>query len=106
MIKYFQTPSFQSYECHKQYIYCNFGSIEIWKSDNDKDTWLCNLYVTKSQRGKGIGTILIQKAIELCKERNTKEIYLNCDYILKDWYAKFGFEIDNYREGLTLKLKL
>ena len=46
----------------------------------------------RNYRGKGIGKKVIDYLIVYCKNKKIKKIYMNSQYYLKNYYAKFGFE--------------
>ena len=56
------------------------GMVSIWNNDlafrQDLMPWLAALYVKKEYRGKGIGTLLQERCINVCKELGYKKIYL------------------------------
>jgi len=47
--------------------------------------------VVKSFRGKGVGKALLKRAIELCRRRRAKMIYLNAQVPVVGFYEKMGF---------------
>ena len=52
------------------------------------------LYVRPNLRDRGIGTALLQRALELCRERNVGEMHINVDEIDTDtrrFYERHGF---------------
>lgn len=51
-----------------------------------------DVFIDESYRNKSIGSNLIKKAIDYCKEKNVFKISLNCHENLKDFYEKNNFE--------------
>ena len=55
---------------------------------------LDELYVRPHLRDRGIGTALLRRALELCRERNAGEMHINVDEIDTDtrrFYERHGF---------------
>lgn len=48
--------------------------------------------VLKSSRGKGFGKMIVNYMVNYCKNKNVKEIVMNSQFYLKDYYKKFGFK--------------
>lgn len=60
--------------------------------------WLEDLVVTEKMRGKGVGTRLVQVAMQACENRGCKRITLLTDHDnlhAKQLYADAGFEISS-----------
>lgn len=53
--------------------------------------WLANVYVDEKYRKKGIGSLLIQSAIENIGKEGFKELYLYTSY--NSFYEKYGFKL-------------
>lgn len=53
-----------------------------------------DLVVTEEYHGFGIGTMLVEAAVELAKIANCRKIILNCSKELEGWYTKLGFYKD------------
>lgn len=71
------------------------GHVEICsnKEDfNDGLVWISELYVTDSYRHSGIGTKLMNRAINAAKKLSIPRIYLYCKPKLIHFYKKFGAE--------------
>jgi len=51
-----------------------------------------DVFIDESYRNKSIGSNLVKKAIDYCKEKNVFKISLNCHENLKDFYEKNKFE--------------
>jgi len=52
------------------------------------------LYVRPQLRDRGLGTALLQRALELCRERNAGEMHINVDAVDTDarrFYERHGF---------------
>ena len=65
---------------------------------------LVKMYLLKKARGKGLGKLLIQKALDFAKQAGYKNVYLETMPELKqalDTYAKFGFEYIDHPMGNT-----
>ena len=50
-----------------------------------------DVIVRKSYHGKGIGSIMLQYAIDVAKNNKCYKIILNCDNNVKQFYIKNGF---------------
>ncbi|MFH1643913.1 MAG: GNAT family N-acetyltransferase [bacterium] len=66
-----------------------------------------DLVIASEFRGKGIGTMLLQKVLNYGKENKCKFAYLETlSFQALDFYKRFGFEVDferkGYDEGITL----
>jgi len=48
--------------------------------------------ILKSYRSKGLGSILMNYIAGYCKRRNVKEIMVNAQYYVKNFYIKAGFK--------------
>ena len=57
------------------YTFAGFAGIH----EEDNTHFLSKLYVHEDFRGKGIGSYMFQKFIEICKLRNLKTIWLTCN---------------------------
>ena len=69
-------------------LYCNH--IETL------DAYICNVYVLSQYRGIGLSVKLLEKAVEICREKGFKSISLHVDKnnsTAIKVYVKFGFEI-------------
>lgn len=65
---------------------------------------LVKMYLLKEARGKGLGRLLIQKALDFARQAGYKNIYLETMPELKqalDTYAKFGFQYIDHPMGNT-----
>jgi len=65
----------------------------------------CNLLkiiVDQQYRGKGYGKLLVQKLIDICKEKFVNKIYLEVrkdNEVAKSFYSKLGFMKETERSG-------
>ena len=48
--------------------------------------------VLKNYRGKGFGKMIVNYMINYCKNKNIKDVVMNSQYYLKDYYRKFWFK--------------
>eukprot|EP01017_Pseudomicrothorax_dubius_P005263 TRINITY_DN11288_c0_g2_i2.p1 TRINITY_DN11288_c0_g2~~TRINITY_DN11288_c0_g2_i2.p1 ORF type:complete len:152 (+),score=23.64 TRINITY_DN11288_c0_g2_i2:125-580(+) len=55
------------------------------------DWYMGRLAIIRSQRGRGLGTFMIRKMIECCKERGIPSIIISSLAHLKVIYKKLGF---------------
>ena len=65
---------------------------------------LQKMYIDPSMRGKGIGSIMIEKCLEFAKENNFKLCYIETMPNMLDaqkLYLKYGFEYINFPMGNT-----
>lgn len=63
---------------------------------------ILNIGVCPAQRGKGIGSVLLQQAMETFKEQGGKELFLEVrasNTAAKALYEKFGFRRIGIRKG-------
>ena len=58
-----------------EYTFAGFAGIH----EEDNKLFLSKLYVHEDFRGKGIGSYMFQKFIEICKLRDLKTIWLTCN---------------------------
>lgn len=69
------------------------GTVGLWRCDlisrQDLWPWLAALYVDESQRGKGLGEILQNHAINYARDQgfNTLYLYSAC----RNYYERFGW---------------
>ena len=70
------------------------GVVSIWNNDlisrQDLSPWLAALYIKKHYRGKGIGTLLQEKCIQVVKELGYKSLYLITDH--ENYYERSGWK--------------
>lgn len=86
------------------------GFISIVKMQNDflagelwieKGFWLDHIFVHPSFMMKGVGSKLIFHAMELCKERNIRCLYVLSDPNAKGFYEKMGAQyIDDVQSNI------
>jgi glucosamine-phosphate N-acetyltransferase len=58
---------------------CNMGHIE-------------NILIDEKYRGNGYGEKMVNKLLEICREKKCYRVDLNCNSELEDFYKKNGFE--------------
>lgn len=66
-------------------------------SDNRHVYYISYIYVLKEYRGKKIGSLLIRRAVKLCREVGIPFIILTCDKVntkALNFYRKHGFVLD------------
>jgi glucosamine-phosphate N-acetyltransferase len=61
-----------------------------------------DLVVDNEYRNKGIGKTILNKLIEIGKDKHCYKIILNCDKDIKEFYEKNGFENKNIEMSLYL----
>ena len=70
------------------------GTASIWHNDlttrQDLTPWLAALYIKKEHRGRGVGTLLQNKIIEVAKELGYDNIYLITEH--ENYYEKTGWK--------------
>lgn len=84
------------------------GHVEICSNSEDFSNgfvWISQLYVTDSYRHTGIGTKLMNRAIDTCKKLSVPKVYLYCKPELIHFYQKFGTE-DAHQEMNGYKLMM
>lgn len=69
------------------------GRVYVYHDDKDK-AYIEGLHVSENERLKTIGSELLNKLIEKCKELGAKECMLWCykDEWVFDWYQRLGFQ--------------
>lgn len=85
------------------YVTC-FFAYYTWTG---KSMYLEDLYVTQTYRGKGIGTLLINKVIELAKTEKCKKLKWQVsgwNQPAIDFYKSLGAEITSVESNCDLKL--
>ena len=74
------------------YTFAGFAAIK----EENGELFLSKLYVDKEFRGKGIGSHMFQKFIEICKLRELNKIWLTCNRnntSSLDVYKHLGFKV-------------
>jgi len=70
------------------------GTVSIWQNDlisrQDLTPWIAALYIKKEYRGKGIGTLLQEKCIQVVSELGFEKLYLITDH--ENYYEKCGWK--------------
>ena len=84
-----------SFRAHKRIIAVKNGEIVgfagIWYSVDDAH--ITNIVVRKSYRNKGIGSLLLEKLIELAKPKTSLTLEVNTkNEIAQKLYLKYGFK--------------
>jgi len=67
---------------------------------DDDDFYISVIVVDEGQRGKGLGSLLLKKAIEIAKKNGCKSVLLDVDVgngAAQALYEKFGFRISRRR---------
>ena len=71
------------------------GTASIVQCDMDTHKhltpWLASVYVAEEERRKGIGTKIVNRMIEECKNLNIKKLYL-FTFDMMDFYKKLGWK--------------
>ena len=85
------------------------GTFALWNNDfgnrQDLSPWIACVYVKPEYRGKGIGTLMTQKGIELVRSMKYKKLYLITDH--EGFYEKSGWkfmEIASLKGGKTTRI--
>ena len=88
------------------YIIPNDGKAMVGLSINDEHPeagYVHSLIVLESERQKGIGTKMLEKAESIARDLNLEQIYLQArkGTFVVDWYRRHGFEIydENPEDG-------
>lgn len=88
------------------------GTVAVLRVD-EKTLKLKRLFLKKDSRGKGLGLMLLKKAVKFCKTQNFNKIFLHTSPKFKTairLYKKFGFQIAKNDAGdgckLVLEMKL
>lgn len=68
-------------------------------SDGIINAYLCGLGVDAEYRNQGIGTEIIKKLVDRCKEYNL-HVQFFCEELIRPYYEKMGFE--KFAEGMKL----
>jgi len=76
----------------------NFVDSLILAKLEDDDLYLASVAVDDSYRGKGLGTFILRKSLEIARDMGCKKVVLDVD--LKNegalrLYERFGFKIFN-----------
>ncbi|MBT8339403.1 MAG: GNAT family N-acetyltransferase [Desulfatitalea sp.] len=82
------------------------GSVNVVKLDleirPELTPWIAQLYVSEEQRGKGIGTALVETAVDRSSELGFDTLYLYTSGTLPSYYQSIGWTT---RETLHFKEK-
>jgi GNAT superfamily N-acetyltransferase len=68
-------------------------------SRQDLYPWLACLYVDPEYRGKAIGSLLLEHAIQEAAKKGFKSVYLTTD--LEDYYEKYGWTHTSEAYGVS-----
>lgn len=62
---------------------------------DERDALISQMYVAAEEKGRGIGTKLMEKAIDYCKTHKYKRMFLSTHKELESigFYEKFGFNV-------------
>lgn len=72
-------------------------SVTPWNEGPDRTTWLMDIYINSEHRGKGLATLLMEKAVEWSREQGATELWLNAGWSNEraiGLYRHLGFEIE------------
>jgi len=69
---------------------CNMGHIE-------------NILIDEKYRGNGYGEKIVNKLLEMCKEKKCYRVDLNCKSELEHFYQKNGFDTKNICMNMYFK---
>ena len=91
-----------------------FAFLLLYNTDKTTDDcYMCNVHVLENYRGNGYSVMLMNKAVEICKQNNLNTIYLHVNKENKravSVYRKFGFittgATDATEKLLEMKLQL
>lgn len=82
--------------------------IYLIRNDLHKEPYalLEDVYVEEASRGRGVGTFLVKKAIELARELECYKIIATSRFEREEvhkWYEKLGFKLHGYEFRIDLK---
>lgn len=80
-----------------------FKSLPTHKNPSGIRAFIQNLFVEPEYRGKGLGTKLLENAIETCRKKGAWRVSLNATEMGKSIYIKLGF--DKRENHYRLKLE-
>ncbi|GMM51297.1 hypothetical protein DASB73_022550 [Starmerella bacillaris] len=84
----------------------------VYTKDEPEEVRLGRLLVVKDYRKKHLGKEVLEKSLEIIEEKkkqyNTKIIVAHSQFYLREWYARYGFEIDGeaFEEGRIMHVKM
>ena len=84
----------------------------VYTNDDPDAIRLGRLLVVKDYRNKHLGNKLIEKTLETVEEKKVeherKYIFAHSQFYLREWYARFGFEIegDAFDEGRIMHIRM
>lgn len=72
------------------------GAAELKLHEMDSypefEHWMGGVYVVPEERGKGIGSLLVEDIIAEAQKANVEKLYLQTKYLNGGLYAKHGFQ--------------
>ena len=83
------------------------GSLILIYSGNDASIF--SVQVLDNHRGKGYGKKLVEKAINICKNRGLNKIELNTEQdnqVANSMYRKMGFKLEGLKDNFNNYTKL
>ncbi len=77
-------------------IHNTFGTLSLYLNKKDDTAYISDFYVTENHRGKGLGTLLLKKALFICDSQNKKaELHVVRDNTRAiTFYKRLGFKED------------
>ena len=90
---------FEEYNICKYVVNNEIAGFYILERANIRTSILQFLFISPSYIKKGIGHLLIQHAIEYCKEGSSAILNVLSDPNAESFYAKYGFEVIALRES-------
>ena len=102
---------FDLIDCHSKIYICEIsdlivGTITIlfeqkFINNNALYAHIEDVVVLPEYKGHGIGKMLVEYVVKVCKDYNVKKIVLNCDENLRNFYGKNNFIVD----GISMIIK-
>ncbi|WNS41106.1 GNAT family N-acetyltransferase [Paenibacillus sp. MMS20-IR301] len=74
-------------------------------SRKDLSPWISPLFIDENERGRGLGSVLLEHARKMAGQLGYAKVYLTTDHIL--YYEKYGFReigLDNFAWGRPTKI--
>ena len=77
-------------------IHNTFGTLSLYLNKKDDTAYISDFYVTENHRGKGLGTLLLKKALFICDSKKKKaELHVVRDNTRAiTFYKRLGFKED------------
>ena len=105
-IQHLVNPKFTFFVAEKENKLVGWIAIDVRRVGNKKQGIFHTIMVTQAERGKNLGTLLLNKAMSYFKEKNCSSVrsfvHLKNKKAL-NWYKKLGFEAEG---GYTIIKKL